>query len=281
MEPKVWISVDMEGVGGLVDRTQFMPGEPEYKRARAEMMAEMRTVVEAAWDAGAGRVVVNDSHDGQLNLAYDGLFGLPPRTELISGMGKRFAMAEGMRGMDLALLVGYHGRSGTSLAVMDHTDSGDVWNVFLNDIEVGELGLNAYLAGYYGMPVGLVAGDAALALEVRALLPDTPFVVTKTAVGRRAARLIHPDQVRDELREATRRAVLQVARGQGPEPLRAKTPVAVRVSFMTSEGADAAMLYPGCTRVDGRSVAASFSDMEQAYLACRTLFLMGTGFPLY
>ncbi len=281
MGPKIWISVDMEGMGGLVDRTQFIPDEPAYTRARAQMIAEMRTVVEAVWDAGAGRVVVNDSHDGQLNLAYDSLVGLPSRTELISGMGKRFAMAEGMRGMDLALLVGYHGRSGTSHAIMDHTDSKDVWSVSVNDIDVGEFGLNAYLAGHYGMPVGLAAGDAALAHEVEALLPDTLCVVTKTAVGRRAARVIHPAQVRDELWEAARRAVLHFADGLGPRPLLVTTPIILRVSFMTTEGADAAMLYPGSARVDGRSVAVRCNDMEHAYLASRTLFLMGTGFPLY
>ncbi|MGC8489498.1 MAG: M55 family metallopeptidase [Clostridia bacterium] len=281
MGPKVWISVDMEGIGGLVDRAQFIPEEREYERARAHMIAEMRTVVQAAWDAGASRVVVNDSHDGQLNLAPDGLGGLPEGTELISGMGKRFAMAEGLKGLDLALLVGYHARAGTALAVMDHTDSGDIYRVTLNGEEVGEFGLNAYLAGFYGIPVGLVTGDAALQEEVQALIPDADMVVTKVAVGRQAARLKHPRAVHDELREATRRAVTRFMAGSAPAPLRPTPPVVVAVSFMTSQGTDMAALYPGAGRVDGRTVAVECADMERAYLAARTLFLMGTAYLLY
>jgi len=280
MGPKVWISVDMEGIGGLVDRRQFIPGEREYERARAHMIAEMRTVVEAAWQAGAGRVVVNDSHDGQLNLAADGLEGLPVQTELISGMGKRFAMAEGLKGMDLALFVGYHAQSGTARGVMDHTDSGDVFQVRLNGREVGEFGLNAFLAGFYGIPVGLVSGDDALKVEVDRLIPDTETVVVKSALGRQTARLPHPDRVHRELRRATRRAVTRFIAGTAPRPLSLTAPIRLCVSFMTTEGADTGLLYPGTTRIDGRTVALACSTMEQAYLAVRALFLMGTGYPL-
>ncbi len=279
--PRVYISVDMEGIGGLVDRRQFLPEEREYERSRPHMIREMRTVVEAAWAAGASRVLVNDSHDGMLNLAYDELEGLPPATELISGTGKRLQMGEGLVGHDVAFFIGYHARAGTAGAIMDHTYTGDVHHVALNGQEVGECGLNAYLAGHFGIPVGVVSGDQALYDEAHPYLGETEFVVTKWALGRKSARLKHPDLVHRELSEAASRAVERIARGQGPKPLVIPTPVTLELGFMTTQGTDLAMLYPGAARVDGRTVEVTCPDMEQAYLAFRALLRLGTGFPLY
>jgi D-amino peptidase len=279
--PKVWISVDMEGIGGLVDRKQFLPEDREYERSRPHMIREMRTVVEAAWSAGASRVLVNDSHDGQLNLAFDALEGLPPATELISGSGKRLQMGEGLPGHDVAMFIGYHAKAGTAGAIMDHTYTGDVHHVALNGQEVGECGLNAYLAGHFGIPVGVVSGDQALYDEARPYLPETEFVVTKWALGRKSARVKHPDVVHRELRDAVVRAVERMARGEGPKPLRIETPVTLELGFVTSQGTDLAMLYPGAERIDGRTVAVECPDMEAAYLAFRALLRLGTGFALY
>ncbi len=277
----MWISVDMEGIGGLVDRAQFLPEGREYQRARPHMVAEMRTVVRAVWEAGAARVVVNDSHDGQINLLYEALDDLPEETVLISGAGKRLAMAEGLASADVACFVGYHAMAGTAGAVMDHTYTGDVYRVRLNGQEVGECGLNAYLAGHYGIPVALVTGDQALADEVHALLPGTEMVVSKIALGRQTARLVHPRVLHRRLAEATARALARVAQGTGPAPLKIPAPVTIEVGFMTTQGADLAMLMPDAERVDGRSVAVTCPDMERAYLTFRALLRLGTGLPLY
>jgi D-amino peptidase len=279
--PKVWISVDMEGIEGLVDRAQFMPEGREYQRSRVHMIEEMCTVVRAAWEAGASQVVVNDSHDGQINLTYEALASLPEETVLISGTGKRLAMCEGMAGADVAFFVGYHAMAGTAHAVMDHTFTGDLYRVRLNGQEVGECGLNAYLAGHYGIPVGLVTGDQALVDEARTLVAGAEMVVNKVGLGRQSARLVHPSVLGRQITEATRRAVERAREGKLPVPLRIQTPVTVEVGFMTSQGADMAMWLDGAERVDGRSVAVQCPDMERAYVAFRALVRLGTGLPLY
>ena len=63
---RVYVSVDMEGVAGVVHEDQTDPIDPrhagEYNRMRRLMTAEANAAIEGALAAGAERVVVNDSH---------------------------------------------------------------------------------------------------------------------------------------------------------------------------------------------------------------------------
>lgn len=278
---RIVISVDMEGIGGIVDRVQLMPGERLYQESRAYMVAEMKSVVRAVWAHGATEVLVNDSHDGMLNLAWSELGDLPRGTKLLSGTGKRLSMGQGFPGSAAAMFVGYHARAGTAPAVMDHTYSGDIHHLALNGQEVGETGLNAYLAGFYGVPVALVTGDQALVAEARALLPEVEAVTTKEALGRRSALLPSPADLADQLEAAAGRAMDRLAAGRGPAPLSLAGPVDLEVGFMTTQAADTACLMPGTRRVDGRTVAATLPSVETAFFAFRALMVLGGGTPLY
>jgi D-amino peptidase len=278
---KIWISVDMEGISGVVDREQLMPGGRFYERARAYMVQEMRVAVETAWASGATAVTVNDSHDGMLTLAWEELEGLHPDTTLISGTGKRWSMGQGLEGQDLALFVGYHAMAGTSRAVMDHTYSGDIYRLRLNGREVGETGLNAFLAGHFGVPVGLVAGDQALAAEVAEVLPDAERVITKEAQGRQSARLFSPEVVRERLGAGVRRAMDRARTGTGQKPLQLAGPYTVEVGLMTTHAADLACLMPDAVRIDGRTVAVTRDTLPEAFLAFRAINRLGGDVPLY
>ena len=70
---KVYISVDMEGIAGLVDSSQVSPGEREYAYARRLMIAETNAAIAAAFESGASEVLVNDAHGPQTNLQPDQL----------------------------------------------------------------------------------------------------------------------------------------------------------------------------------------------------------------
>lgn len=278
---RIVVSVDMEGIGGIVDRVQLIPGERLYQESRAYMVAEMKAVVRAAWEHGATEVVVNDSHDGMLNLAWSELADLPRGTQLISGTGKRLSMGQGLPGSAAIMFVGYHARAGTAQAVMDHTYSGDVHHLALNGQELGEVGLNAYVAGYYGVPVALVTGDQALVAEARALLPEVDCVITKEALSRRSALLPSPADLADRLAATTARAMDRLHAGTGPKPVTLTGPIELEVGFMTTQAADTACLMPGTRRVDGRTVAITTPTAEAAYFAFRALLVLGGGTPLY
>src|SRR5439155_889012 len=158
---------------------------------RAARSAAANAAVEEVPAAGATKVLVNDSNWFMRNLLAEELH---PGEELLSGDTKPSSMVQGIEdGFDAALFIGYHARAGTRNAILDHTYADRVAEVRLNGRAVGELGLNAALAGAHGVAVALVSGDAALAAEAKQLLGDAvTTVVVKQAVSRHAARSVAP-----------------------------------------------------------------------------------------
>jgi D-amino peptidase len=267
---RVYISVDMEGVAGVVHENQTDPVDPrhagEYNRFRRLMTAEANAAIEGALAAGAERVLVNDSHWLMMNLLAEELH---PAAELLSGGPKARSMVEGVElGFDAALFVGYHARAGVAHAVIDHTYTSRVHEARLNGRPVGELAINAALAGTFDVPVALVSGDQALAAEARELLgPAVETVIVKHAVGRFAARSVSPAAACRLIREGTTAAL-----GRPHAPFRLAAPVRLEVDFALTQMADMAELAPGSVRTGGRTVSFTHDDYREVFRAWRALY---------
>ncbi len=268
---RVYISVDMEGIAGVVHESQTDPATPafaaEYGRFRRLMTAEANAAVEGALAAGATRVLVNDSHWFMRNLLAEELH---QSAELVSGDPKPRSMMQEIDqqgGFDAALFIGYHARAGTRNAILDHTYADRIHEVRLNGKAVGELGLNAALAGVHGVPIALVSGDSALAAEAKDLLGDgVATVIVKQAVSRHAAMSVAPAVACRMIREEVPRAL---ERKHAPFTLRA--PVTLEVDFGMTIHADMAELCPGATRTAGRTVAFTHQDYGEVFRAWRAL----------
>jgi D-amino peptidase len=267
---RVYISIDMEGVAGVVHEDQTDPIEPrhagEYNRFRRFMTNEANAAIAGALEAGAAGVVVNDSHWLMRNLLAE---ELNPAAELLSGGPKRLSMVEGIDGgFDAAMFVGYHARAGTRDAIIDHTYTSRVYEARINDQPVGELALNAAMAGIHGVPVALVSGDQALGAEARALLGSTvEIVVVKEAVGRFAAKSLAPAVACQRIRSG---AAAALKRRHAPFTFQA--PVRLEVDFVVSQMADMAELVPGSSRTGGRTVSYTADDYREVFRAWRAMY---------
>ena len=272
---RVYISVDMEGVAGVAHEDQTDPTDPrhaaEYNRSCRLMTAEANAAIEGALAAGATRVLVNDSHWLMRNLIADELH---PGAELLSGSPKRWSMMEGVElGFDAALCIGYHARAGTPSAVIDHTYTSRVHEARLNGRPVGELALNAALAGTWDCPVALVSGDQALAEEARDVLGDeVERVVVKHAVSRFAARSLAPAEACRRIRAGTIAAL-----GRDHRPLRLESPVHLEVELALTQMADMAELVPGSVRTGGRTVSFRHADDRAVFRAWRAFYTLAGG----
>ena len=266
---RVYISVDMEGVAGVVHESQTDPsnpaGAPEYGRFRRLMTTEANAAVEGALAAGATRVVLNDSHWFMRNLLAE---EVNPAAELLSGDPKPHSMVQGIDGgFDAALFIGYHARAGTRNAILDHTYADRIHEVRLNGRPVGELGINAALAGVSGVPVALVSGDAALAAEAQELLgDDVTTVVVKEAVSRHAAKSVAPAVACRMIREGALEALKRPHR-----PFVLSPPITVEVDFAMTIHADMAELCPGALRTGGRTVAFTHGDYREVFRGWRAM----------
>ncbi|MDF1521265.1 MAG: M55 family metallopeptidase [Trueperaceae bacterium] len=270
---RVYVSSDIEGVAGVATLDHTVPSASvEYQRARRWMTAEVNAAVRAAFDAGAGDVWVNDAHGPNTNLLVE---ELDERVELLTGKPKGLNMVHGIdEGFDAALFLGYHARTGTAEAVLDHAYLGSVgFDLRLNGVGYGEFGLNAMLAGAFGVPVVMASGDDKLAAEARALLPRIEVATVKQALSRTAARTLTPAAARSEIAGAVRRA-LGGERGANvlapPEP-----PFELDVTFLRTSMADVAAVMPGAERRAGRTVRWVGDEYVEVFRACRALLLLG------
>jgi D-amino peptidase len=266
---KVWISVDMEGIAGVSHPGPTESGHARYPAMVDLMVGETNAAIEGALAGGATDVVVNDSHGSMFNLLPRDLH---PSARVLQGQ-KVWSMVEGAgpdAGVDVALFVGYHARAGHPYGTIAHTYSGAPVETRLAGRPTGEYGLNALALGGWGVPVGLVAGDDALAAEVADWLPWAERIVVKEAVGNSAAASVHPTIACDLIRAGAERAVRRAASGE----LRLLTidpPVVIEVDYTLGLRADLAAMVPGGERVGDRTVRFSFDDPVMAYRA----FLVG------
>ena len=195
---KVYISVDLEGIAGVVANTQTSPGGQNYEWARRQMIAETNAAIEGAFAGGATEVLVNDSHGPQTNLRPD---EIDRRAMLITGQPKPLGMTQGLDStFDAAVYIGYHAPGSTADAVHGHTFSGALKVVRLNGKEVGEYGLNAMVAGYWGVPVAFISGDKAAVQMASDFIPGVDGLVVKEGIGYFAAKTFgahYPERLRE------------------------------------------------------------------------------------
>jgi len=265
---RVFISADLEGITGVVHTDQTHNDGRGYPRAQELMTAEVNAAVAGAVEGGATEVIVNDSHGSMRNILIE---RLDPRAHLISGTGKPLSMMQGIdASFAAALFVGYHARAGTP-GVISHTYSGVVQRLVINGREVGETGMNAGIAGYFGVPVTLVAGDSEVVREARELLGpygELQVVAVKEPQGRYAALNLSLEEAHARIRAAARQAV---QRAGNMRPYRVPPPVTFEVTFTNAGMADLAGMIPGAQRPSPVTVSFTHDDYLVAFGAFRAM----------
>ncbi len=264
---RIFISVDVEGLGGVGTGAMTGASGKDYATSRRLATDEVNAVVEAIFARGPAEILVNDSHGDMQNLLHT---ELDPRVQYIQGAVKPLGMVEGLdASFDGAIFLGYHSRAGTAGGFLAHTGSGAVKGLWINDLEVGEGELNALLAGSFGVPVLVAAGDSAFVEQFSANVPGAQMVTTKTAVTPVSARLIHPSVVRERLVEATNRAL--AATGDAV-PLRTSSPIHVRLRLADVTTPQILQAIPGVRQTDGYTVEFTAETMEEAYMLIRLMY---------
>lgn len=259
---KVFLSVDMEGICGVVGEKETDPenGGAAYQANCHRMTAEANAAIEGCVKAGATEVLVADSHWNFDNLIPEELH---EAATLMRGSPRPFSMAQDLDGSYAALLcIGYHAMAGTPRAIIDHTFTGRIRAVEVNGKTIGETALNAYLAGHYRVPTVLVTGDTAVCAEAHALLPGVHTVAVKEAVGRYSAKHLALRKAHDLIRLEAEKAVRDAGR---IKPLVAKKPVDIAVEFKGTDHADLAALIPGVARVGGNRIEVAAPDFREAF----------------
>jgi len=263
---KILIACDMEGITGVTNWDQVDPNHAEYPRFRRLMTGDVNAAVLGASEAGADEILVTDGHEHGTNILLE---ELEPRAHLICGDYSPLAMIQGVdQGVAGVIFVGYHARAGSQNAILDHTwSSRRVANLWLNDILVGEYGLNGAVAGHFNVPVLMLTGDQTVCAQATELLGAIETVIVKNAISRMAAECLPPQVTEVRIQKAASQAVKCLHEGLSPKPFIVSAPVRVTLEFNSSEQADQASALPGSKRVDGRRLNFTADDMLAAYFA--------------
>jgi len=268
---KIYISADIEGISGVVDRSQLSPEGYDYSRARKLMTAEVNAAIRGAKEGGAVEILINDSHGPMTNLLIE---ELDQEARLITGHQKHLGMMQGIdQSFDAVILVGYHARHNTS-GVLAHSYHGRVvTEICLNGKAVGEFEFNSLLAGYFNVPVVFVTGDDVLAGQVSAFNAEIQSVVVKEAISRYTANCLHPKKIHEQI-ESQIKHVLKNDQSR-IKPCKLDGPVEIEMAFMNSGMAENALLMPGVEMVSPNRVKYLAKDILEAYKVRAVLILLG------
>lgn len=269
---KVYMSVDIEGVAGIVDAMQgnIERGGGEYEVGRRLMTEETNAAIEGALAAGATEIVVNDSHAQMRNLLPE---LLNPAARLIQGRIKHGFMVEGLDdSFDAVFLVGYHASAGIRDGVLNHAFH--PYELRYNGQVFSETGLSASVAGQYGVPVALITGDDAAVRDAEHILPRHVGVSVKRGISRLAGESLSPSEARQRIREGARQAIAQLSE---MKPLVVQTPVTIEMDFYYSIQADVAALIPTMERTGDRTIRFQAADAVSAYRAFLSTYYITRG----
>jgi D-amino peptidase len=263
---RVYISVDMEGISGVVGDDQTSAGQPEYNRSRKLMAEDANAAIRGAFAGGATEVVVNDSHGSQRNLLPE---DLDPRARLISHSFKRHGMVEGLdETFDAVIFVGYHAKADSPRGLFAHTGSGVVKDVLVNGRSAGEGGLNTLMAQWYGVPVVMITGDDVAVEQQKEWTPNVRGVVVKRAINMRAVESRPLAEARKDIEAAARDSV---AAAKKIPPARAANYV-VRMQLRNFTIPEVATAFSEIKLVAPDTVEFTRQTMPEAYRIVRVLY---------
>lgn len=261
-ETRVFISVDMEGISGIVNSEETGSSGSDYGYFRRIMSHEANAAVLGAFDAGATEVIVRDSHGSARNILPD---LLDPRARLIRDWsGGPKGMMEGIDdSFDAVVFIGYHARAGTTDAIIDHTSTGNVVDFAINGRSLPEAGYNALMAGHYGVPVVFVAGDQAICDQAGDLFEEVATFATKEGIG--AASLgLHPETAQGGIRAGVAEAVRN--RGQY-RPFTMTPPYTLVLKLKSEASVYNGSFFPGARRTGDWELTFTSDDIFQLMYA--------------
>jgi D-amino peptidase len=215
-------------------------------------------------------VLVSDSHGDAQNLDLE---LLDKRVKVVRAWPRPLLMMQGIDDtFDAAVFVGYHASEWRAAAILAHTMTGGL-EIRLNGRVVPEAGLNAAVAGEFGVPVVFVSGDQTIGEEARRLLGPIEAVEVKQATGYYSATMIHPEEAQRLIREGVGRAL---GRRSELKPYRLERPV--KMELVCKETVDAEILsdLPGVERTAGNVVVFTARDAIQASRFLNVVFSLNT-----
>ncbi len=179
---KFMIRSDIEGVSGVVSYEQADPSQAEFPIGQKWFMSDLMALINGLRDGGADEIHIYDEHFYGRNIDLDAVgekvfsyCGKPPyRDNWAGGLDESF---------DGLILLGFHSMRDTFDALLNHSYEPDIKAIRINGVPVGEIGVEAAIAGQFDVPLAIVTGDSEGIREAKELVPGTVGVTVKESLS--------------------------------------------------------------------------------------------------
>jgi len=228
--PKILIVTDVEGVGGVNHADeQLLPGQRRFEESKRLLTGEVNAAIEGALAAGASEIVIWDGHDGSRALSIDQIH---PKAVLLQGRPTPADYYLKPKLYDGIVFIGQHAMAGASNGVLAHSQSFAIEQIAINGQPVGEIGQVAAIAGFFEIPLIMLAGDQAACDELLTIQPKAEIVAVKRLAGKASVFSLSHDEARARIRQATRAAI---GRLKDFAPWKVKGPVELKFVYKPDE----------------------------------------------
>lgn len=244
---KILLIADLEGASGVVDNEQqAKPGASLYHEARNYLISDVGGAVEGAIEGGADEVIIFDMHYSGLNLNLEEIH---PRAKVVMGKPRKIypffpELYQKIKGV---MMVGFHAMAQAPGGLLTHSYDHSMKAIYLNGILVGEIGMEAAMAGYYHVPLILVTGDSEGVKEAENLLGEIETATVKYAINEHSALCLPLELTRKEIKEKAKKATENINRFS---PFRINPPYAIEVEFFEKEGVQKMEGFPGLQKIN-------------------------------
>ena len=200
------IRSDIEGVTGV---TTYQQAEgTEF--GRSMLMNDLRACIEGILATGEHEIVVYDEHTNGRNIDIS---QLPECVSVIMGKPEYRPDWGGIDSTyDAMFMVGFHARSGVVGSLLPHSYSRKNLNIRINGTVVGEIGMEAAVAGDFGVAVWMVTGDSAGMQEAGEIIENVKTVTVKEVMGEFEALCYSPKLTSKRIFEAAKEVVSNPAK---------------------------------------------------------------------
>ncbi len=267
----VFLSADMEGTCGIVSWPETERSAPmDYAPFQKQMTREVAAACKGALAAGVREVLVKDAHDSARNIDPT---MLPRGTRMHRAWsGDLLSMMTGLNQepFDAVFFTGYHAWAACPGNPLSHTMNGRNNKVTLNGVLCSEFLINAYTAGYYGVPVALITGDAAVCAFAKELIPAITTVPVNEGRGGGTTSL-HPDEAVERIETAAKEAVSKAAQCIVPMPQHFH----MEIEFVKHPVAYSKSFYPGAVLKEDKTVCFDHDDWYEMLRFCH--FVLSDG----
>jgi D-amino peptidase len=226
------VFADLEGSLGIWRMRQCHTGTAEWQYGRHCLTADVNAVIQGAFDGGAQKVTVKDTHDSGFNCIVK---NLDERARYIGGHFIQPTLFGRVTDYDLILYVAIHAASGTVDAFFPHTHLGVFAKLKLNGKPACEMDIYGGYLGEFGVPIGFVSGEDAAVRQALDALPWAKSVVVDKlretyASGKKSAQYLV--EARESLKNTAAEAVGSAA---DMKPLKIEGPLHFEGTFRSEK----------------------------------------------